>query len=148
MPINESVTVDIRSAVKEKPNGMQNSEPHSAFVIKGIGNHPLGRKSPFSTKCLTVRPKDQSSFRGKFPRGLTIRRLRHQSEAIPSMSIMAALLGGDTLSGVVSMSLTFIPKIQVDFPLVVTPEGFPLAREVLAGNTSGSRHAEGGLKRP
>ena len=81
--------VDSRSAVKENPAGIQKSEPQSALVMSGIEVHPNGRKSPFSIKCLTVRPKDQSSLSGKFPIGLTTKRLMHQMAAMISVSTIA-----------------------------------------------------------
>jgi hypothetical protein len=57
--------------------------------------HPVGRKSPFSIKRLTVRPKDQSSLRGKFPQGFTITRLMHQRDAMINISITAMRPGID-----------------------------------------------------
>src|SRR5271157_560135 len=93
MPSNDRVSVDSRSAVKEKPDRMQKTEPHSTLVMSGIEVHPVGRKSPCSIKRLTVRPKDQSSLRGKFPKGLTIKRLAHQRDAMINMSIATVRLG-------------------------------------------------------
>jgi hypothetical protein len=93
MPNNDKVSVDSRSAVKENPDGMQKSEPHITLVMSCVETHPGGQKSPFSIKCLTARPYDQSSLRGKFPKGLTIKRLKHQRDARVTISITAMLQG-------------------------------------------------------
>jgi hypothetical protein len=52
-------------ASNENPDGMQNSAPQKIRVIIGVASHSLGMNLPFSTRSLTIREKDQSSFRGK-----------------------------------------------------------------------------------